>query len=182
MVARSREWIAVVGLPAPLPSVLRAPIAGARLAAASDRSCPKLPAGTQLLAAAAGPADELVLVTAGRPGPGDAGPAADLVTYYSNAGRPLLALDSGLRGIRAAAFGRDDGRLWVVAEEPAPGLWRLDAAFVDGRQTIRGSHVARFATAAGLVSIADRAIAALTATPGMRLVRLDLDTTEKPGP
>jgi hypothetical protein len=180
VVGRGREWLAVVGLPAPLPPVLRLPIAGARLGAASDRGCPKLAAGTRAAAAAASPADALVIVTSSARAPGDAG--GDIVTYYSAAGRPLLALDTGLQGVRAAAFGRADGALWVLAEAPAPGLWRLDAVFAAGRQAIRGSHAARLAAAADLVSLDDRTVAVLAGPTDRRLVRLDLDPTENAGP
>lgn len=180
VVSRGREWLAVVGLPAPLPPVLRLPIAGARLGPASDRGCPKLAPGTRLASAAAGPADALVIVTSSAAAVGDAG--SDVVTYYSTAGRPLLALDTGLQGVRAAAFGRDDGALWVVAEKPEPGLWRLDAVFVAGRQGIRGRHAARLADAAGLVSLDDRTVAVLAGATDRRLVLLDLDPPEKAGP
>jgi hypothetical protein len=182
VVGRGREWLAIVGLPAPLPAVLRVPIAGNRLGAASDRGCPKLAAGTRAVAAAASPADELVIVTSSAGAAADADAASDIVTYYSSQGRPMIVLDTGLRNVRAAAFGRDDGALWMVAEEPAPGLWRLDAVFAAGRQAIRGSQIARFTAGAGLVGLDDRAVAVLTAPPGRRLVRLDLDTLEKTGP
>lgn len=180
VVGRGREWLAVVGLPAPLPQVVRLPIAGARLGVASDRGCPKLGAGTRPVAATAGPGDALVIVTSAATANGDA--AGDVVTYYSTAGRPLLALDTGLQGIRAAAFGRDDGALWVVAEKPEPGLWRLDAVFAAGRQAIRGSHAARLVDGSSLVSLDDRTVAVLAGPNGRRLVRLDLDTPEKAEP
>lgn len=182
VVGRGRDWIAVVGLPAAMAPVLRVPIAGTRLGAASDRGCPKLAAGTRANAAAAGPADDLVIVTESAGAGGAETSGGDVITYYSNAGRPLLVLDTGLKGIRAAAFGRDDGSLWVTADGPAPGLWRLDAVFADGRQAIRGSHTARFGPAAALVSITDRAVAVLTGPPEPRLVRIDLDTPEKARP
>ncbi|MFM7292312.1 MAG: hypothetical protein ACKO6B_13935, partial [Planctomycetia bacterium] len=44
-VSPSRDWLGVVGLPSPLPAVLRAPIAGSRIGGLSARSCPGLPAG-----------------------------------------------------------------------------------------------------------------------------------------
>ena len=183
VVGRSREWLAIVGLPAPLPAVLRMPIAGARLGAASDRGCPRLAAGVLPVAATASPADELVIVTsdrrAGRP---DGDPRSDLVTYHSTAGRPLLALDTGLRDVRAAGFGRDDGSLWVLAGDKTPGLWRLDAVFADGRQVIRGHQAARLTAPAGLVCLGDRTLAVLIGPPDQRLVRLDLGTTETTGP
>ncbi|MFN9368345.1 MAG: hypothetical protein ACK6CT_06195 [Planctomycetia bacterium] len=180
---RSRDWLTVVGLPAPLPAVLRAPIAGVRLGPASDRGCPKLNADTHPVAAAAGPADELVIITSGQRGAGDTVPGGDdTITYYSSTGRQLLTLDTGLRGIRAAAFSRGDGSLWVVADGPMPGLFRLDATFDAGRQAIRGTPAARFTAAADLVSLGDRTTAVLVGTPERRLVRYELDGTEKDAP
>ena len=184
VVARSREWLAIVGLPAPLPAVLRAPIAGARLGAPSDRGCPQLAASARPVAAAASPADELVIVTAACPGAGDAGQGGggDVVSYYSTTGRTLLTLDSGLRGVRGVAFDREDGSLWAVAGDATPGLWRLDARFVAGRQAIRGQRLAPLASATGIVSLSGRMVAVLLGPPDQRLVRLDLDAPEVPVP
>lgn len=179
VIARSREWLAIVGLPAPLPTVLRVPIAGARLGTPSDRGCPVLAADTRPVAAAAGPADELVIVTAGRQPPGDAGQGGgDFVSYFSTMGRPLLTLDTGLRGVRAVAFDREDGSLWAAAGDPTPGLWRLDATFSAGRQAIRGQRAAPVAAGPGLICLAGRSVVLLLGPPDQTLVRLDLDAPE----
>ena len=141
-----------------------------------------IPGGRSVVAAAVSPADELVLIDTAIEGAGSAA-----VSFHGASGREILRLDTGLFNVRGAAFGRGDGVLWLIADEatlvgqPA-GLWRLDAVFAAGRQAIRGSHAARLAAAAGLVSLDDRTVAVLAGPTDRRLVRLDLDTTENPGP
>lgn len=39
-ISPSRDWLGVCGLPSPLPAVMRAPIAGARIGGVSARACP----------------------------------------------------------------------------------------------------------------------------------------------
>jgi len=159
-VSDTRDWLAVVGLPPPLPPLVRAPIAGARLGNFSPRLCPATPPGG-LLAATSSPIDEWVLFS--RPA-GDA-PAGTTLTFFTNSGRErLLELDLGLAGVRDAAFCRSTGTLWVVAEgaggltRPA-GLWRIDAAVERGRQVSHPVAVAALQSPLAVACLSERAIA-----------------------
>jgi hypothetical protein len=125
-VSQSRDWLAVAGLPEPLPPVVRAVFAGAGVRPLSADECPAVPAERRVVAVAVSPADELVLVDAPTQ---EVGPVA--IAFHNAAGREILRLDTGLANVRGAAFGRGDGTLWliVVAQGGAkPGLVRVDPA------------------------------------------------------
>lgn len=169
-VSDTRDWLAVAGLPAPLPPVVRAPIAGARLGAFSTRMCPAPVPPSGLLAAASSPVDEWVLFS--RP----AAPAGTLLTFFDNAGRErLLDLDVGLTGIRDAAFCRGTGTLWVAADGdgtptgPA-GLWRIDAALERGRQVAKPVAVAALPSPLSVTCLSERAIAISGGGPERRVL------------
>lgn len=161
-VSPSRDWLAVCGLPAPAPPILRAKIEGAVVGTASARGCPVLPAGGRPAAAAISTAEELVLFAPegeGRPLP------SVFVTFHRTADpRRLLHLDTGLPTVRDAAFCRGGGTLWVVGGTPgsatAPeGLWRLDAVLRQGRQAVQAACVARLDAPLAVCCISERAIA-----------------------
>lgn len=159
-VSDTRDWLAVVGLPAPLPPVLRAPIAGARLGTFSTRMCPAADPADRLLAAASSPIDEWALFSRR-----EATPARTVLTFLTNSGRErLLDLDLGLTGIRDAAFCRGTGTLWVVADGdgtptgPA-GLWRIDAAIERGRQVAKPVAIAPLPSPLAVACLSERAIA-----------------------
>ena len=142
VVSPSRDWLAVVGLPEPLPRVARATINGARLGGISERRCPRT--SLRPAAVAAGPNAEWILF-----GPGDDGSARPaFLSWFSPSGaQRLLSLDTGLEGVADAANCRETGLLWALASGPVAagtqtGLWRVDAALVDGRQTARAVPVA----------------------------------------
>ena len=165
-VSRARGWLAIVGLPAPLPPVVRAAIAGVRVGPVSDRGCPMLGDGLRPVAATVGPFDELVLAV--QP---DGGPPA--IAYFDAAGRELLRLPAGLEGITGLELGSEDGLLWATGRdaEGREGLWRLDAALLHGRQVIRPMLVAPLAEPGSLACCSPRAIIVVHgATPTMTLV------------
>jgi hypothetical protein len=158
-VSDTRDWLAVVGLPPPLPAALRAPIAGARLGNFSTRMCPTPAEGERWLAAVASPVDEWVVFSRSAA----AGPGRTMLTFLDNAGRErLLDLDLGLTAIRDAAFCRGTGTLWVVAdgaETGSTGLWRIDAALDRGRQVARPVAIATLKNPVAVACLSERAIA-----------------------
>ena len=136
----SRDWLAVTGLPAPLPPVLRAAIAGIRIGKCTDRGCPHLEPDERPVAMAISPADELVLVS--RPATSEAA----RLSFHDLSGRRLLHLDLDLPAIQDLSFSRSDGGLWAVggtsgSQTQPEGLWRIDAAFQDGHQVVAAVRV-----------------------------------------
>ena len=171
VVSPSREWLTVIGLPAPLPPVVRAPIAGARSEPFSERCCPRLPAGQRPVAATVSLDEEWVLFV-----PETTGDSRRIfLSFHANAGsQRLLHLDSGLTEVRDAACCRGSGTLWVVggggsADRPT-GLWRLDAALENGRQAARPVCVARLDNPLAVACLSDRAIAVTVGGPARRVV------------
>ncbi|MEI6240776.1 MAG: hypothetical protein WCR51_10330 [Planctomycetia bacterium] len=171
-VSDTRDWLAVVGLPAPLPPIMRAPIAGARLGNFSDRLCPTVGAPERLAAVTSSPFDEWVVVSRRD----DPAPGRTALTFHANTARPrLLDLDLDLAGVRDAAFCRGTGTLWVVADgdgkTPATaGLWRIDAALAAGRQVAAPVLVARLSTPLAVVCLSERAIAISGGGPDRRVL------------
>ncbi|MFM7292586.1 MAG: hypothetical protein ACKO6B_15355, partial [Planctomycetia bacterium] len=177
-VSPSRDWLGVVGLPAPLPAVLRAPIAGSRIGGLSARSCPGLPAGLRPAVATISPAEEFVLFAADAPAPERAGVFVSF--YLPPDPRRLLHLDTSLPRIRDAAFCRTDGTLWVVGggSEDAPaaqpeGLWRVDAVLRNGRQAANAVCVARLPGARALVCLSEQAIIVTHGREARTVSRID---------
>lgn len=160
-VSDTRDWLAVVGLPAPLPSIVRAPIAGARLGNFSDRICPSVTSPERLLAATASPFDEWVVASRRD----DPAPGRTRLAFHANPGQPrLLDLDLGLTGVRDTAYCRGTGTLWCVAEgdgaaTSAAGLWRIDAALAAGRQVAAPVAIARLPSPLSVVCLSERAVA-----------------------
>jgi hypothetical protein len=183
-VSHARGWLAVTGLPAPLPPVLRAAVAGVRVGPLTDRGCPGLAADVVPVASAVSPADELVLVlrSARAEEPRATG---EEVAFYDLLGRELLRLPTGLAGIRGIEFGRGDQVLWAAAAGPGrSGLWRLDAALADGRQMIRPALVAPLESPRDLVACSPRAIVVVSGGSAGRVALIDptkLAAPETPG-
>jgi len=175
VVSPSRDWLAVIGLPPPLPAVIRAPIAGARSEPVSERRCPQLSAGLRPTAATISLGEEWVLFTPAATG----GKSGVFLSFYSNAGtQRLLHLDTGLTGVRDAACCRGSGTLWVVGGGSAgstqpSGLWRIDAVLENGRQAARPACVAQLVNPLSLVCLSDRAIAVTVGGNGRRVVRVN---------
>lgn len=152
-ISRARGWLAVVGLPAPLPPVVRAAIAGVRLGPVSDRGCPPLGDGLRPVAATVGPFDELVVAVQR-----DDEPPA--IAYFDASGRELLRLPAGLAVITGLELGAEDGLLWATGSDAAgrEGLWRLDADLRDGRQVIRPTLITPLAEPRDVACASPRAI------------------------
>ena len=160
------DWLAIAGLPPPLEPVLRAAIAGRRLAAPSPRNCPR-PA-SRPTAVAVSPTHELVVFEP----PADGGSVA--VAFHGIGGDPLLRLDTGLETVRGAGFDPADGSLFVVGERReaagrTAGLWRLDAALAAGRQSIRPVLVAPLTSPLAMAVVAGGTVAVAHGTDGRTL-------------
>jgi len=161
LVSDTRDWLAISGLPAPLPPVVRAPIAGSRIGGFAERLCPAGIVADRLTTVTASPFDEWVVFAkrdgdrSGRTG----------ITFHANSGRHrLLDLDLDLARVRDASYCRGSGTLWVAADgdgrDPGTaGLWRIDAALANGRQVARPVAVARLAAPLSVVCLSERAIA-----------------------
>ena len=171
VVSPSRDWLAVVGLPDPLPRVARATINGARLGGISERRCPR----TSLRPAAvtAGPNAEWILL-----GPGDDGATRSaFLSWFSPSGaQRLLSLDTGLEGVLDAANCRETGLLWALAtgtteSGPQAGLWRVDAALVGGRQTARSVPVAALAAPTAVTCLPKGEVAVAQGSVPARILR-----------
>jgi len=155
VISPSRTLFAVVGLPAPLPPILRGRITGIRLDAPAERRCPVLD-GRQPAGLAFGPGDEWVVLTVASDGGSDA--PARLEWYSAAGGAALMTLDTGLPGVGDVVWDTDTGRLFVLAGLPGsashpPGLYRLDAELTGVRQTCRSLCVARVASPHGAVCL-----------------------------
>ena len=174
---RGREWLAVVGLPEPLPPLFRAAYAGASVRGVSPWRGAR-PGAAEPVAVAVSPGDEALLVERGARG--------DVVSFHAIDGRELLRLDTGLPGVVDIAAGRDDGLLWAVGGRPGDdvrpeGLWRLDAVWEAGAQAVRPTCVARLAAPRALACGSARAILVVHGGSSRRLVRVDPAAVESPG-
>lgn len=171
LVGQARDWLAVAGLPAPLPPFVRGPIARASVGRFSARGCPAPLEGGTVVALAASPVDETVLFLAR--------PTGAAVSFHGLSGRTLLELDSDLPLVRDAACCRTDGTLWAVggdraARERPEGLWRIDAAFAGGRQGVRPVCVARLAAPRAVACVTDSAVVVAYGAEGRTVIRYDL--------
>lgn len=176
--SRLGDWLAIAGLPPPLPQLERRAVAGVRVGPATPRSCPRIASDTRVVAVAAGPADELVLFE--RPASG----GADVVSFHGPSGGCLLRLDTGLHTIRDAVCGIGNG-LWVTAGDSASpeeqeGLWRLDARLDASRQAIRPVLVVGVPKV-GAIAAAGRMLVVGHGRDGSRLVQID-QATDGNGP
>jgi hypothetical protein len=171
LVGQARDWLAVAGLPAPLPPLVRGPIARASVGRFSARGCPAPPEGGTVVAVAASPVDETVLFLAR--------PASTAVAFHGLSGRTLLELDSDLPLVRDAACCRSDGTLWAVggdrtARDRPEGLWRIDAASAGGRQVVQPTCVARLAAPRAVACVTDSAVVVAHGAEGRTVIRYDL--------
>lgn len=184
VVSTARGWLALTGLPPPLPPILRAPVAGARIGPLSDRSCPKLPAGWRPVAATVSPRDEFVLALEPLPPEGKstdpaAGPAAARtahIGFYDLSGRELARLEAGVARLQAIAFDRAGATLCVAGRglaDERTGVWRLEAIMREGRQAVRPVLVASHPTARDLVAGPDRGLIMLAADEAGTLLAID---------
>lgn len=192
VVSPSRDWLGVCGLPVPLASVLRAPIAGARVGSLSARGCPVVPAVERLTAATISTAEEFVLFTRNQAGQGAAARAGDPPSHQG--GRPtvgtcvsfhlppdprsLLRLDTSLPQVRDAAFCRTDGTLWVAggeagSEATPEGLWRIDGVLRQRRQAVQAVCVAKLDGARSVVCLSEKAIIVTHGREARKVSRID---------
>lgn len=167
-VSRSRDWLAITGMPSPLSPVVRGVFAGAgvRLLPADEPDA----GGFRPLAATVSRADELVLLEA----VGD-GPAR--LSFLAPSGRPLLRLDTDLANVRGAAFGRQDASLWVVAGPAAgrgPGLWRLDAAMQGSLQVVRATRAELPRDPLAIIDVPGESLVVVEGGSPPKLLRLDI--------
>lgn len=182
VVAPSREVLAVAGLPAPLPGLVRGRITGARIEPLSEKRCPSL-AGHALRDVAFGPGDEWVLLTT--PADAPAGPAR--LSWVAPGGQStLLDLDTGLVDVGDTAWDADGGSLYAIggrrgsATHPR-GVWRLDAALENRRQICRARCVARIEDPLALVCL-PRYQGVVTRRDGVRIVVAPLSLADEPDP
>jgi len=153
----SRDWLAITGLTPPLPQALAFRIRGAKPAQELFREPPER---RRVVASATTPDDVLMLLTTDLSQPAG---AARLSIRQPSDPRPLIDLDLGLSGLRAAACGRGDGTLWVLGGEAGSGsmpagLWRIDAVMRDGRQAARAVCVARIDAPRGVAWVSPRMV------------------------
>jgi hypothetical protein len=177
-VSPARDWLAVVGLPAPMPPLLRSAIAGSRLGGFTERRCPRGLADRPE-AFTLSPRDEWVLFM-----PQPAGTAA-LLSMHSGSGLlRLLQVGSGLQRVRDAAYSKDGASLWALGEGmptvatgsvPQEGLWRIDAALEQGRQQARATCVTALVAPQSLQCLPNQSIAVVHGRDVSRVVRLAVE-------
>ena len=171
LVSPSRDWLAITGLPGAMPKIARLTITGARLGSPSERRCPALADRPSAVTVGSGGEWGLFL-----PPPTDAAGLGTLLAWVSPSGaQRLLQLDSGLEQVTAAACCRETGLLWALAEGAsgggAEGLWRVDAAYVEGRQVARAVGIAALPAPTGLVCLPNGEVAVSHGTEASRIIR-----------
>jgi len=170
-VSPARDWLAVSGLPDPLPRVARATITGTRLGGITERRCPRT--SVRPTALAVGNHGEWILFDLGE-AEGSRGPAR-LAWYSASGAQRLLALDTGLERVIDVAVGRETGLLWALVPRGSSGgthgLCRVDAALVDGRQVARSVSVAELAEPTGIVCLARGDVIVAEGTNPARVLR-----------
>lgn len=171
VVSPARDWLAVTGLPAPLPKILRLTVTGARLGPPSERRCPPLADRPQAVTVGAGGEWGLFL-----PAAADAVGRSSVFSWISPSGaQRLLQTDSGLERVVDAACCRETGLLWALASgarnEGAQGLWRLDAAYVEGRQIARPVPIKALASPTALVCLPNGEVAVADGNERAHIVR-----------
>ncbi len=171
VVSPARDWLAITGLPTPLPKILRLTITGARLGPPSERRCPPLADRPQAVTVGAGGEWGLFL-----PAATDAVGSGSTFSWVSPSGaQRLLHTASGLERVDDAACCRETGLLWALAGGAigggAEGLWRLDAAYVDGRQIARPVSIGALASPTAVVCLPHGEVAVSHGTETSRIVR-----------
>lgn len=171
LVSPTRDWLAVTGLPDTMPKIVRLTITGARLGSPSERRCPPLAARPS--AVTVGSAGEWGLFL---PAPADSVDSGTFLSWVSPSGaQRWLHLDTGLRRVSAATCCRETGLLWALAsgssDGGAEGLWRVDAAYVAGRQVARAVSIATLASPTGLVCLPNGDVAVAHGAAASRIVR-----------
>lgn len=171
VVSPARDWLAVTGLPAPMPKILRLTITGARLGTPSERRCP--PLGDRPQAVTVGTAGEWGVFLPATP---DAAGAGSFFSWVSpSGGQRLLHTDTGLERVVAAACCRETGLLWALAGGAigggAEGLWRVDAAYVEGRQVSRSVSIAALPAPTAVVCLPNGEVAVSHGLATSRIVR-----------
>jgi len=171
IVSPARDWLAVTGLPAPMPKILRLTITGARLGTPSERRCP--PLGDRPEAVTVGAAGEWGVFLPATP---EAAGSGSFFSWLSpSGGQRLLHTETGLERIVAAACCRETGLLWALARGAigggAEGLWRVDAAYVAGRQVTRPVSIAEVPAPTAVVCLPNGEVAVSHGTETSRIIR-----------
>lgn len=175
-VSRARNWLAIAGLAGMAP--IRGIVAGDGVRLLDEpHAAAKSPAG-RAVAVAVSPDDELVVFV--KPSSGGV-----MVSFLGPSGRELLRLDTGLREVRDAAFGRGTGDLFVLAGERGAGdqpegLWRLDATLREGVQAVQPVCLVALEAPRALASVTERAVVVTHGSGPRRIVRID--PTPEPTP
>jgi hypothetical protein len=157
VVGPSRDWMVATGLTPPGPRMQIFAIRGTQPSTLATREASDQ---RRIVAAAATPANGLVVFEEDS----SRTRATAVVSFHAGTHpRPLLVLDTGLPGIRAAAASRSSGDLWVVggvagSAATPEGLWRIEATLEDRKQATRAVCVARLEAPRDLVWISDRMI------------------------
>lgn len=169
VVSPARDFIAVAGLPDPLPRVAQTPITGIRLGGITQRRCPR--ASVRPAAIAIGPNGEWILLA---PGSDAETRGTTFLSWFSPSGsQRLLHLETGLVAAVDAAGCRESGLFWAASSAPdRPGLWRVDADYVDGRQRAAAVPVAELPEPTALVCLPQGDVAVAHGSRASRVVRL----------
>lgn len=175
-VHHARNWLVVIGLPDPLPPVVRCALAGVRVGPPSDRACPTLPDHHSPVAVTTGAGGDMVLGLRSEAG-------SSSIAIYDGAGRELLNLPTGLKALAAIDAGRADRTLWAtgVSADGRSGLWRLDATYRDNRQAVQPVLVCPLSAPSAMVSATDRAIVVIEGMSEPTVSRIDPTMSEKSG-
>jgi hypothetical protein len=177
LVGLSRDWLLVTGFTPPGPCMQVFAIRGSQPAPASGRE----PLDQRLIVAAAPTPGNGLAVFDVDPSQADA--AARVSLRAGLHPRPLLTLDTGLPGVRAAASSRTGGDLWVVGgaadSATAPeGLWRIEATLENRRQSVRAVCMARLEAPRDVVWISDRMLLVSHGKAPRRISHIDPSATE----
>lgn len=180
VVGPSRDWMLTTGLAPPAPRMQVFTIRGTQpsLLATREASAPR-----RVVAAAATPGNGLAVFEEDPSQPR----GTAVATFHAGLHpRPLLVLDTGLPGVRAAASSRGNGDLWVVggaagSDATPEGLWRIEATLEGRTQAIRAVCVARLEAPRHVVWISDRMILVCHGSGKRRITHVDPSTLAAEG-
>lgn len=175
-VSRARNWLAIAGQSGAV--AVRGIVAGRDVRLLPEPAGDGKPAVGRAVAATVSPNDELVVFV--KPASGSV-----FVSFVGPTGRELLRLDTGLRDVRDAAFGRGAEELFVLAGEPGAGdqpegVWRLDATMREGMQAVRPVCLVALDAPRAIASATERALVVSHGSGPRRIVRIDPTPDPRP--